>query len=92
MKIYEEEEEEEPQPLKTVENRKWFRMKCDINIQCSAGQEQWPGKIVDFSQDGLGIVSPKTLSKGDLINFSDQLDVAEVVWAEDNRAGLKIIK
>jgi hypothetical protein len=88
MKIYEEEE----QQSKTVEHRKWFRKKCDIETHCEALQDKWPCKVVDVSEDGLGIVSACNLSTGDVISIHDPMAVAEVVWAEGNRAGLKIKK
>lgn len=89
MKIY---EEEEPQQLKTVENRRWFRTKCDIETQCESVQDKWPCKIVDFSKDGLGVVSTRNLPEGAVINFYEAETIAEVVWSDGNRAGLKIKK
>jgi hypothetical protein len=92
MKIYEEEEPVEETQLKTAENRRWFRTKCDIETRCDSVREQWPCKVVDVSQDGLGIVSTRKLSAGEVISLHEPRAIAEVVWSEGGRAGLKIKK
>jgi len=89
VRIYEEEEEKEE--LKTVENRRWFRTKCDIETCCESFRDQWPCKIVDLSDEGLGIVSTRALAAGDVVKFHEPRAVAEVVWSEGHRAGLKMI-
>jgi hypothetical protein len=89
VKIYE--EEEEPQ-LKTVENRRWFRAKCEVETSCGSSGAQWPCRIVDISEEGLGIVSTRALSAGEVISLHKPGTTAAVVWANGNRAGLKIRK
>jgi hypothetical protein len=89
MKVH---EEEGPQSKVHEENRKWFRMKCDIETRCESSGEEWACKIVNFSKDGLGIVSARPLCEGDSINIHEADAVAEVVWTKGDSAGLKIRK
>jgi len=73
-----------------AENRMWPRIKCDIDTHCVAFPHQWPCKIIDLSERGMGIVSTMKLYKGALINIIDPRTKARVVWLRDNRIGLKI--
>jgi hypothetical protein len=74
-----------------VENRMWPRQRCEITTICSTLRGRWTCKIVDLSERGLGIEIPTTLQKGAVLDFIDPRTRARVVWAEENRAGLRII-
>jgi hypothetical protein len=39
----------------------------------------------------VGMVSSAKLHKGDIVHFADPRTKAQVVWAEDRRAGLKFL-
>jgi hypothetical protein len=74
-----------------LENRVWPRLECDIDTVCSTSRGRWACKIVDLSERGVGIVTTVRLQKGAIVDFNDPRTRAKVVWAEDNRAGLRII-
>jgi hypothetical protein len=77
--------------VSSVENRKCTRLKCDITADCSTFRGRLSCKIVDLSERGLGIVTSAQLQKGAVVNFTDPRTKAQVVWVEENRAGLRII-
>jgi hypothetical protein len=74
-----------------AEGRIWPRLECDFLAECSAFGVKWVCKIVDISQRGMGIVSTANLHKGDRVDISDPSTKAQVVWVEDERAGLKVL-
>jgi hypothetical protein len=87
--------------METSENRKrqaevaddrvWPRIECAFSAECSAFGHQWSCEVVNLSEKGLGIISAIKLKKGDIITFDDPKTKTEVVWAEESRAGLKIL-
>jgi|WetSurMetagenome_2_1015567.scaffolds.fasta_scaffold20287_2 hypothetical protein len=83
--------EETVEQAATVENRRCPRLKCDITAECSTFRGRWSCRIVDIGERGMCIVSDATLQKGAVVNFIDPRTRAQVVWAEGNRAGLRII-
>lgn len=74
-----------------VETRMWARSKCDYTTDCSERGERWSCRIVDLSERGLGIISARKLSRGAVVNIAEPRTKAQVVWVEENRAGLRII-
>jgi hypothetical protein len=74
-----------------AENRLWRRYKCNIESCCFSRERRWECKIVDLSERGMGIATTSSIKKGTIVNFTDPLTRAMVVWSAENRAGLKII-
>jgi hypothetical protein len=74
-----------------MENRMWPRIKCDIDAYCTIFMDQWPCKIIDLSERGMGIEPKGKLYMGSIITISDPRVRAKVVWMKNDRAGLKII-
>ena len=74
-----------------TESRLWRRYKCNVESCCFSRAQRWSCKIVDLSERGIGITLTTTIKKGTIVNFTDPLTRAVVVWSADNRAGLKII-
>jgi hypothetical protein len=52
----------------------------------------WSCKIVDMSESGFGIITPASLKKGGSLSIVKPSIIAEVVWARENKAGLRAIK
>jgi len=73
------------------EGRNWPRLECDFLAECSAFGAKWACKIIDISQRGMGIISSARLRRGDTVNISDPSTKARVVWADKERAGLKVL-
>jgi hypothetical protein len=73
-----------------AEDRVWPRLQCDLVTECIAFGRRWPCKIVDLSERGFGIISGVKLRIGDTVNIADPSAKAQVVWAENGRAGLKV--
>jgi hypothetical protein len=83
--------EESLEQVSTLENRKCPRLKCNIAADCSTLRGLWTCTIVDMSERGMGIVSSSKLQKGSVLDFNDPRTKAQVVWVEENRAGLRFI-
>jgi hypothetical protein len=84
--------QEDEKQLDLEEKRIYPRMKCDLDAKYTTLTSQFPCKIVDYSQWGLGIaLTLKNLPKGAVVNFIDPMTKAEVVWSKDDKAGLKLI-
>lgn len=77
--------------VSVVEGRMWPRLKCDFTSDCSAFGDRWSCTVVDLSERGLGMVSAAKLHKGDIVHLADPRTKAQVVWAEERRAGLRIL-
>ncbi|MGO9378136.1 MAG: PilZ domain-containing protein [Dissulfurispiraceae bacterium] len=52
----------------------------------------WNCEIVDMSESGLGVATRAQLAQGDTVNIIRPTVEAKVVWVEDNKAGLIIIR
>ena len=52
----------------------------------------WNCKIVDMSESGLSVATHAHLATGDTVNLIRPSVEAEVIWVEDNMAGLRIIR
>jgi hypothetical protein len=74
-----------------VETRMWARFKCDYTTDCSARGDRWSCRIVDLGERGLGVISTRKLSRGAVVYFADPRTKAQVVWSDENRAGLRIL-
>jgi hypothetical protein len=76
-----------------AEKRRRPRHLCAIPTELidSAGK-LWSCKIVDMSENGFGIITPASLKRGSALSIVKPSILAEVVWARENRAGLKAIK
>jgi hypothetical protein len=53
---------------------------------------KWSCRIVDVSESGLGVLTSARLIIGTTVNVLRPRVEAEVIWAGDNKAGLKIIR
>jgi hypothetical protein len=73
-----------------VEDRAWPRLNYEINTEMIVYGERQPCKIVDQCEAGFGIISSLKLHKGDMVEFVDPSANAEVIWAQNCRAGLKV--
>jgi|WetSurMetagenome_2_1015567.scaffolds.fasta_scaffold00053_38 hypothetical protein len=73
-------------------NRRKARHSIDIPTQLldSTGK-LWSCKLVDMSESGFGITTTAMLIKGSSVRLVRPDIIAEVIWAQDNRAGLKPI-
>jgi len=75
------------------EKRREPRHPYIINTEMlDASGKRWSCRIVDMSERGLGISTPARLPVGSSINIIKPNIMAQVLWAKDNRAGLKPIK
>jgi hypothetical protein len=79
--------------LSYYEKRLKARHACTIPTELidSAGK-LWSCKIVDMSETGFGILTPASLKRGSSLSIVKPTIMAEVVWARENRAGLRAIK
>ena len=75
-----------------AENRMWQRIQCNIDSCCYSLKERWACRIVDLSERGIGIVVTSTLTKGTMVNFTEPQTMAQVIWSEENKAGLRVIQ
>ncbi len=68
-------------------------MSCAIATEFSdAVGNTWSCKIVDISENGLGITTSARLRMGHPVNIIRPAVAAEVVWAAENKAGLRIVR
>ncbi len=69
------------------------RHACAIPTELTdAAGKTWSCRIVDMSETGFGIISPASLESGSIMNIVKPYIVAEVVWARENKAGLRAVK
>lgn len=69
------------------------RLYCAIPTEfIDARGNTWSCKIVDMSESGFGIRTCAQLKMGNSVNIIRPCVEAEVVWARNNRAGLRIVK
>ncbi len=52
----------------------------------------WDCKIVDMSESGLSVATSARLATGNTVTIVRPSIEAKVVWIEDNKAGLRIIR
>jgi hypothetical protein len=74
-----------------AENRVWERIKYEFTTDFIVRGAIWPCRIVDISGFGYGISTRVRLLKGELVDIVDPNAKAEVVWADGNRAGLRVL-
>jgi hypothetical protein len=75
------------------EKRRRARHSCAIPTELiDAAGRTWSCKIVDMSESGFGITTLAALRKGSVMNIVKPSIVAEVVWASENKAGLRAVK
>jgi hypothetical protein len=75
----------------SAENRMWQRLRCNIESCCFSLENRWACRIVDLSERGIGIVIASSMKAGTVVNFTDPETRAQVIWSEDNKAGLKVL-
>jgi len=75
------------------EKRTKPRHECAIPTELidSAGK-LWGCRIVDMSESGFGIITTASLARGSALSIVKPSILAEVVWARENKAGLRAIK
>ena len=75
------------------EKRRSERTKCVAVAKLGdADQNTCSFTIVDISESGVGIASSYNLEVGKILHFIRPAMEAEVVWAVENKAGLRIIR
>jgi hypothetical protein len=75
------------------EKRRKPRHTCAIPTELiDAAGKTWSCRIVDMSESGFGIISPASLKRGGSMNILKPSIMAEVVWARENKVGLRAIK
>jgi hypothetical protein len=81
------------QEVSYSEKRHRKRIRCAVVTELADKRgETWSCKIVDMSESGLGILTSARLIMGTTVNLFRPSVEAEVVWAGENKAGLKIIR
>jgi hypothetical protein len=75
------------------EKRHSKRIMCAVVTELADTRgEKWSCKIVDMSESGLGIVTSARLMIGTTVDIFRPSVLAEVVWAGENKAGLRIVR
>lgn len=75
------------------EKRHYERIRCAVVTELAdARGENWSCKIVDMSESGLGISTSARLMIGATVKIFRPSVMAEVVWAGEDKAGLRVIK
>ncbi|MGO9953862.1 MAG: PilZ domain-containing protein [Dissulfurispiraceae bacterium] len=83
--------ESQLKPNVGTEARSWSRLKCNLETEISVPWgDRWDCKIVDMSERGFGIITSAKLRKGDVVDVGTPKAKAKVVWARDNRVGLRV--
>ncbi|MGO9377206.1 MAG: PilZ domain-containing protein [Dissulfurispiraceae bacterium] len=73
--------------------RRQQRSSCDVTAEfADSGRNMYSCKIVDISESGIGIVASTNLVVGNVINITRPAIEAEVIWALDYKAGLRILR
>ena len=82
-----------PQSDTYSEKRLRPRFSCAITTDCSDSRgNTWNCKIMDMSESGFGITTVARLSMGTLVNIVRPEVATKVVWATENKAGLRILR
>jgi hypothetical protein len=75
------------------EKRRRPRLDCSVVTEFADPRgNTWSCKIVDMSESGFGITTGARLRMGHEVNIIRPSVEARVVWAADNKAGLRIIR
>ncbi|HMK61851.1 MAG TPA: PilZ domain-containing protein [Dissulfurispiraceae bacterium] len=75
-----------------LEKRNRSRLNCSIATAFSDVKgKTWSCRIVDMSENGFGISTNAHLQIGNTINIVRPTVEAKVVWAVENRVGLRVI-
>lgn len=75
------------------EKRSRQRVKCSAEAEfADTSQRTISCKIVDISESGVGIAISTNLVVGNIVNITRPAIEAEVVWAVNDKAGLRIIR
>ena len=81
------------QPDSFYEKRRRPRLNCAIATEFTDVKgSTWSCKIVDMSESGFAITTSASLHMGNEVNIVRPSVSAEVVWAADNKVGLRIVK
>lgn len=76
-----------------AEKRSRQRVKCSAEAEfADKSQRTCSCKIVDISESGVGIAISTNIVVGNIVNIKRPAIEAEVVWAVDDKAGLRIIR
>jgi hypothetical protein len=75
------------------EKRRRPRLRCTVITEFADPRgNTWSCKIVDMSESGFGIATGARLARGSTVNIIRPSVEAKVVWVEDNKAGLRIVR
>ena len=75
------------------EKRRQKRLSCDVSAEfVDPGRSIYRCKIIDLSESGVGIETCTNLRTGNIINIARPAIEAEVIWASNYKAGLRIIR
>jgi hypothetical protein len=75
------------------EKRRKPRHSCAIPTELVDGVgKTWSCRIIDMSENGFGIITPASLQRGSIMNILKPSIMAEVVWARENKVGLRAMK
>ncbi len=75
------------------EKRHRSRRRCAVVTEFTDPKgNTWSCEIVDMSESGLSVVTSVPLATGNTVNIIRPSVEAKVVWVEDNKAGLSIIR
>jgi len=75
------------------EKRHRSRLICAVATEFADPKgNTWSCEIVDMSESGLKVSTNAQLATGNTVNLIRPSAEAKVVWVEDNKAGLRIIR
>ena len=75
------------------EKRHRSRRRCAVTAEFADPEGNiWDCEIVDISESGLSVATSAQLAMGNTVNIVRPAVEAKVVWIEDNKAGLLIIR
>jgi hypothetical protein len=77
----------------SCEKRHRSRHRCAVAAEFADPEGNiWDCEIVDISESGLSVATSAQLARGNTVNIVRPAVEAKVVWIEDNKAGLLIIR
>ena len=77
----------------SCEKRHRSRRRCTVAAEFTDLKGNvWNCEIVDMSESGLSVATSAQLAMGNTVNIIRPSVEAKVVWVEDNKAGLSIIR
>jgi hypothetical protein len=83
----------EQQANSPCEKRHRSRRRCAVVTEFTDPEgNTWSCEIVDMSESGLSVVTSVQLARGNTVTITRPSVEAKVVWVEDNKAGLSIIR